>query len=165
MAMSLNGYIAKEDGSEDFLSNENWKKFCALAAECGNFIVGRKTYEAVKSWNEGFGFDDLKGIKKVVISRDQNYRLDAGYTLAVSPKDALQKLKDSKCALVVGGSTINTLFIKDNLLDEIILNIEPAIIGQGIPLFSKDDFYKKLELVSSEHSKSGVVTLKYKISK
>ena len=25
MAQSLNGYIAKEDGNEDFLSNKNWK--------------------------------------------------------------------------------------------------------------------------------------------
>jgi len=165
MAISLNGYIAKENGSEDFLSHENWEKFCDLAKEYGNFVVGRKTYEAVKNWNEGFGFDDLKGIEKVIISENQNYKLDNGYTLALSPEDALLKLKNFDSILVTGGSTINTAFVKSNLLDEIILNLEPTIIGKGIPLFAKYDFDKKLELVSSEQSESGILTVKYKVKK
>ena len=111
MAMSLNGYIAEENGNEDFLSHANWKKFCNLAQEYGNFIVGRKTYEAVKKWNEGFGFDDLKGIQKVIISQNPDYELDEDYALATSPKDALAKLQDFESVLVTGGSTINTAFI------------------------------------------------------
>ena len=164
MAMSLNGYIAEENGSEDFLSHTNWEKFCSLAQECGNFIVGRKTYEAVKNWNEGFGFDDLKGIQKVIISQDENYKLDAGYVLATSPKDALAKLQDFESVLVTGGSAINTAFITENFLDEIILNVEPALIGKGIPLFAQGDFLKKLNFVSSEES-SGIMTLHYKVVK
>lgn len=50
MAMSVNGFIATEKGDEDFLSQENWGKFRQLAEEFGNFVVGRKTYEAVKAW-------------------------------------------------------------------------------------------------------------------
>ena len=165
MAMSLNGYIAEENGSEDFLSHENWEKFCSLAQEFGNFIVGRKTYEAVKNWNEGLGFDDLKGTKKVIISQDENYKLDDGYILASSPEDALSKLHGSDFVLVTGGSTINSAFLKENLLDEIVLNVEPALVGNGVTLFAKSNFYKKLEFVSSEQSKSGIVTLKYKIRK
>ena len=165
MAMSLNGYIAEENGSEDFLSHENWEKFCSLAQRCGNFIVGRKTYEAVKNWGGGFGFDDLTGIKKVIISQDENYKLSEGYTLALSPEDALSKLQNFESVLITGGSTINTAFIKANLLDEIIVNIEPAVVGKGIPLFTKSDFHKKLEFVSSETSKNGVLSLKYGVQK
>lgn len=164
MATSLNGYIAEENGSEDFLSHTNWEKFCSLAQEYGNFIVGRKTYEAVKNWDEGFGFDDLKGIKKIIISGDENCKLDEGYILATSPKDALAKLQDFESVLVTGGSSINTAFIQENLLDEVILNIEPALIGKGIPLFAKDNFSKKLNFVSSEESKD-IVTLHYRVVK
>ena len=164
MAMSLNGYIAEENGSEDFLSHANWEKFCSLAQEYGNFIVGRKTYEAVKNWNEGFGSDNLKGIQKIIISQDENYKLDEGYVLATSPKEALVKLQDFESVLVTGGSAINTAFIKENLLDEIILNVEPALIGKGIPLFAQGDFFKKLNFISSEES-NGVMTLHYKVVK
>lgn len=164
MAMSLNGYIAEENGSEDFLSRANWEKFCSLAQEYGNFVVGRKTYETVKSWSEGFGFDDLKGIHKIIISQDPDYKLDEGYTLAISPKDALSKLQGFESVLVTGGSTTNTAFIKENLLDEVILNIEPTLIGKGVPLFAQDDFSKKLDLVSSKEN-DGILTLHYKVLK
>lgn len=164
MAMSLNGYIAEENGSEDFLSHANWEKFCSLAKECGNFIVGRKTYEAVKNWDEGFGFDDLKGIQKVIISQDPDYKVDEGYTVAISPKDAISKLQGFESILVTGGSTINTAFIKEHLLDEVILNIEPVLIGKGVPLFAQDNFSKKLDLVSSKED-NGILTLHYKVLK
>ena len=162
--MSLNGYIAEENGSEDFLSYANWEKFCSLAQEYGNLVVGRKTYEAVKNWNEGFGFDDLKGIQKIIISQDQNYKLDEEYTLAASPKDALAKLQDFESVLVTGGSTINTAFIKENLLDKIILNVEPTLTGKGIPLFTQDSFSTKLHFVSSKES-NGILTLHYRVVK
>ncbi len=165
MAMSLNGYIARENGSEDFLSHENWEKFCSFAKEYGNFIVGRKAYEAVKSWGEGYGFDDLKGITKIIISQNQNYKLDIGYILASSPEDALLKLKDFDTVLITGGSTINSAFAKLNLLDKVILNVEPIIIGKGIPLFALDNFDLNLELTSSEKSASGILTLTYKVRK
>ena len=162
--MSLNGYIAEEDGSEDFLSRDNWEKFCTLAQEYGNFVVGRKTYEAVKKWNEGFGFDDLRGIQKVIISQDPDYALDEGYILASSPRDALAKLEGFGSILVTGGSTINTAFIKENLLDEVIFNVEPVLIGKGISLFAQADFLKKLNFVSSEES-GGIITLQYRVVK
>ena len=94
MAISANGIIATETGDEEFLSHENWEKFCELAREFGNFIVGRKTYEAVKKWDGGYNFDDLIGFEKVIISQDQNFELNEGYTLASSPQDALTKLSE-----------------------------------------------------------------------
>lgn len=167
MAISANGIIATETGNEDFLSHDNWEKFCKLTKECGNFVVGKKTYEAVKEWDEGYSFDDLVGIEKVVISHDQSFKLDRGYTMASSPQDALNKLSEKgfETVLVTGGATINSAFAKTNLLDEIILNIEPAIIGKGIPLFAPEDFELKLKLVSNDKSEKGIVTLKYSILK
>jgi dihydrofolate reductase len=47
MAVSANGIIATKDGSEDFLSHDNWIQFVKLANKIGCFIWGRKTYEAV----------------------------------------------------------------------------------------------------------------------
>lgn len=165
MAMTVNGIIARENGDEDFLSAENWKTFTQLANKAGNFIIGRKTYEAVKNWDENYGFDDLTGVKKVVISEDTSFKLDEGYILANSPQDAIEKLKQEgfEDILVTGGSTINTSFIKSNLLDEIILNIEPAILGKGISLFSSEDFESKLNLIDVKKLEDNIVQLHYKI--
>lgn len=167
MAISANGIIATETGDEEFLSHENWEKFCELAKEFGNFVVGRKTYEAVKKWDDGYNFDDLVGVEKVIISEDKNFKLDKGYTLANSPQEALAKLSEKgfEKVLITGGANVNSTFAKVNLLDEIILNVEPVVVGKGIPVFASEDFELKLKLISSEKSASGILTLGYNVLK
>lgn len=166
MAISVNGMIARKNGDEDFLSHENWKKFVLLVKEYGNFIVGRKTYEAVKNWSEDYNFDSITGAEKIVISQDTFKALDKGYILAGSPHDAIEKLlqKGFEKVLVTGGATINSAFAKEKLIDEIILNVEPIFIGQGIPLFSEEDFDLKTELVSTEEN-NGLLALHYRVLK
>jgi len=167
MAVSANGIIATETGDEEFLSHENWEKFCEIAREFGNFVVGRKTYEAVKKWDGGYNFDDLVGVEKIIISQDQSFKLDEGYILANSPQDALAKLSEKGFdrALITGGANINSAFAKEKLLDEIILNVEPVFVGKGIPLFAPQDFEIKAKLISTDRAESGIVSLKYEILK
>lgn len=167
MAMSVNGMVAREDGKEDFLSDTNWETFAGIVKEHGNLIIGRKTYETVKSWGEGFGFDDFVNVEKVVISRETSFHPGSGYSVVNSPKEAVQFLSEKgfETCLVAGGPTTNALFAKEGLLDEIILNIEPALIGKGIPLFAKEDFDFKVELVSVEKRDNGILSLHYRILK
>ena len=165
MAMSANGIIATETGDEEFLSHENWEKFCELARGFGNFVVGRKTYEAVKKWDGGYNFDDLVGVEKIIISQDQNFKLDNGYTLASSPQDALAKLSRFEKVLITGGANINSAFAKANLLDEIILNVEPVFVGKGVPLFAPQDFEMKTKLISADKAEGGIITLHYSVLK
>ena len=165
MAISANGFIATDSGNEDFLSHQNWEMFCELARECGNFIVGRKTYEAVQKWNDGYNFDDLVGVEKIIISQNKDLHLAEGYTLASSPQDALRKLSDKRIetALVTGGAKINSEFAKTKLLDEVRLNVEPVLVGRGMPLFAPQNLEIKMKLLSVKQSESGIVTLKYAV--
>lgn len=166
MAISANGLIARENGDEDFLSHENWNKFCNLANTYKNFIVGRKTYEAVKNWKDGYGFDDLD-VEKVVVSQDISYSLDGSYSLATSPQDALAKLSEKgfREVLLIGGAALNTAFAKAGLIDEVMLNVEPVVVGKGIPLFSSEEFELSTELVNTSKSEAGIVTLRYTVKK
>ncbi len=164
--MSLNGFIAKENGDENFISHDNWQTLVKLSGEFGNIVIGRKTYEAVKNWGEDYSFNDLKNVKKVVISR-QDLNLDDGYILAKSPEEALEILKKENFenVLVTGGPIINSSFINLNLLDEIMINVEPAVVGKGIGLFYPDDFEKKLSLIDNKTLDNGIVQLYYEVIK
>ena len=167
MAMSLNGIIARKNGDEDFLSHDNWNSLSELVKSFQNFIIGRKTFEAVKKWDEGYNFDDFKDAKKIIVSRNQNYKLDEGYILASNPKEALEILKDNgfNKILITGGSGLNSSFAKENLIDEVILNVESVIIGEGIPLFSSNDFDLNLKLVDVKKLSNDIVRLHYKVTK
>lgn len=164
MAQTINGIIARKNYDEDFLSHQNWEVFVKLAEDIGCFIVGRKTYEEVKK-SEEYNFDSAKA-KKIIVSRDKRPKLTAGYISANSPEDALDKASElgfSK-VLLTGGGTLNSAFMKAGLVDEIIINIEPFILGRGIRIFSEETFENKLGLTNVKKL-NGIVQLHYKVTK
>lgn len=167
MAMSVNGYIARENGDEDFISHANWKTFCNLAKECGCFVVGRKTYEAVQGWGEEYSFDNVEAREKVIITKNKDFKAGENYTIADSPVRAVNELKNKglQNILVTGGATVNSAFVKQGLIDEIILNIEPFVLGKGIQLFSEEEFGYKLKLLGTKNIKDGIIQLCYQVIK
>jgi dihydrofolate reductase len=167
MTISANGYIARENGDEDFLSDKNWETSCALAKRCGCFVIGRKTYEAIQEMGQECKFNDLKDVVKVVVSNSNILIADNNYILADSPSDAINKLKAKglKEMMVTGGATINSAFMRAGLIDEIILNVEPFILGKGISLFSKEEFDCPLNLVGIKEVGEGIVQLHYEVKK
>lgn len=46
--------------------------------------------------------------------------------------------------ILAGGATINSVFAKKGLIDEVIFYVNPLILGNGIPIFRPDDFNLKL---------------------
>jgi len=70
-----------------------------------------------------------------------------------------------KKILLSGGGTINSAFMKDSLVDEIIINVEPFVLGNGIRIFSQENFESKLRLLDVKRLKSGIIQLRYKIIK
>ena len=165
MAVSANGLIATSDGSEDFLSHQNWLQFVKRAKEAGCFIYGRKTYEAVIKWDPSY-LAELKSVRKMVIS-STNFEPQAGFTLAKSPEAALEILKAEgfTAAIVTGGATINSAFAKLGLIDEVILDINPALIGTGVPIFAPTDLNLNLQLRKTENIADGIVEVSYKVVK
>ena len=166
MAMSLNGIIARENNEEDFISHDSWLEWIKWVRKNRCVIWGRKTHEVVKGWDKQY-LEDLKGVKVVVVSVDKSYKVGEGFELANSPKEALERLeKDGfETAVITGGATLNSSFAKAGLIDEVVLNVEPVIIGKGIPLFSPEIFDLKLQLVGTEKLNGGIVQFHYKVER
>jgi len=165
MAQTINGIIATENYSEDFLSDTHWKGFLSLAKKTRCFIVGRKTYEAVKKWKD-YTFDTIKAAK-IVVSKNKQFTLSKAYVLAHSPKDALEKAKKLgfQNVLLAGGGTLNSAFLKKMLIDEIIISVEPCALGKGIKIFSEENVECKLKLLEITKLKEGIVQLHYDVIK
>ena len=164
MAMSVNGMIATPDFKEDFLSDKNWWEFVKQVDDCGCLIWGRRTYEQVKDWPEKY-FNSLKKYTKVILSKNKNLKLLSGFELANSPEAALKLLKDKGYAKVIltGGSKNNSSFAKEGLIDEIIVDVEPALLGKGIPLFDSEVFEARLKLKKLKKVSDSLVQLHYTV--
>jgi dihydrofolate reductase len=80
------------------------------------------------------------------------------------PQQVLEELETLgyKSALLGGGATINSLFLKNKLITEIILTIEPKIFGQGLSLFN-EDLDVNLKLLEIEKLNDNTIMIKYQV--
>lgn len=165
MAVSANGIIATKTGSEDFLSHGNWLQFVKLVNRIGCFVWGRKTYEAVIKW-EGDYLNDLKDAKKIIVSHS-DIELKDGFTLAHSPEEALEILsKDGfEEVILTGGATNNSEFAKRGLIDEVTFDVNPVIMGDGIPVLAPTDLEMKLKLLTFEKVADDILEVRYEVIK
>lgn len=165
--MSLDGFIADDQGNEDFLVDAHWAEFTKLAEKIGCFVVSRKAYEAVNEWaDEDCSFDNINA-KKIIVSGNSELELKDGYLLASSPQHALEIAKEDGLdeILVAGGGQLNRVFMESDLIDEMFLTIEPCILGNGVDFIAGSEFAKKLKLIDVEKMECGILKLNYEIIK
>ncbi|MDR7131758.1 dihydrofolate reductase [Algoriphagus sp. 4150] len=127
------------------------------ALEAGNIVMGRKTYEI---FNDGKVFD---GLDVVVVSTES---ILAEVQTARSPREALDylNLKGYSSAFIIGGVTLANAFLAQNLIDEMVINIEPYL-EEGLKLKSSEGKFQNLQLLGfKEIEKSGIVQLHYKLA-
>jgi riboflavin biosynthesis pyrimidine reductase len=161
MAMSVDGSIASNTGSEDFLSEKNWSDFSDIAEEAGAFVVGKKTYKKVNEW-ENHSYDDIDA-KRIVLTTDDEIDVGDGYTKSESPEHCIKIAKDSDAnkLVVTGGASTNSSFFNTSLIDKVSLNIEPIIVGDGIRLVD-EDINTRLKFVRMSR-KDDLLRLEYKV--
>ena len=136
---SLDGFIARRDGSFDWLSKyadrdavEAYKEFVAAIDV---MVIGRGTFETV------MGFPKWPYDRPVVVLSRSLTEIPPELEEKVSisdrmPKELLKELTEVGygSAYVDGGKVIQS-FLADDLIDELIVARVPVLIGDGIPLF------------------------------
>jgi dihydrofolate reductase len=165
MASTLNGFIAKTDYDSNWTSSEDLKKFSEISKKCGNVIFGHTTYEVLKKENNF----PLKDRLNIVMTHNPNLIFEDKNVIITnqSPRDILSLLENRgiQTAFIAGGGKTNLSFIKENLVDEIYLTIEPLILGRGIPLFAPSDFEINLQLLETAKLSQNEIQLHYQVVK
>lgn len=162
MAISLNGFIAKEDDNTSWISETEWNSYSVAVRKAGCLIVGRRTYHILTKQPE---FAEFKNVKLVAVSNKPFVTIAHNHLVAYSPKEALETLKEFDTVVVAGGGILNSAFLKEGLVDEIYIDIEPIVLGKGIKLFDDEDFETKLELLGAKQLSSNEIQLRYKVVK
>ena len=84
-----------------------------------------------------------------------------------SPKQLVSRLENEYDEmLLAGGAHVYSSFMKESLVDEIYLTIEPIMFGRGKNLFEGEEFEENLKLISTEKlNDRGTLLLKYEVLK
>jgi dihydrofolate reductase len=169
VATSLDGYIARVDGSIDWLEPFNAADedhgFDAFLADKDGIIMGRGTYETVL----GFGHWPYT-LPVIVLSRSLTVD-DIPDSLAdyvaitdMEPVALLAALTEEgwQRVYVDGGQVIQS-FLNAGLLAEMTLTQVPLLLGQGRPLFGPASTETRLALQASQVFLSGLVSSTYRV--
>jgi dihydrofolate reductase len=170
-ANSLDNFIARPDGAVDWLmwSDEAAEVMKDFWQKIDTILMGRKTYEvavgmgAKKSKKKGKG-NPFSGIKTYVFSRT----LKEAEGAEIVSENAVEFVRDLKqqdgkeICLMGGGDFAKTLF-EAGLIDEIGFNIQPVLLGRGIPLFLEMNRQIDLELIEARPFKNGCVYVLYRV--
>ncbi len=162
MAISLNGMIAKSNDNTSWISKEEWDSYSLAVRTAKHLIVGRRTYNILTKQPE---FAEFKDVKLIVVSKSNFKTLSTNHLIAHAPQEALKLCKDAKEVIVAGGGILNASFLRENLVDELYIDIEPIIFGEGIPLFKREDFERNLDLIGQKNISKHEVQLHYRVLK
>lgn len=162
MATTINSYIAREDDSTPW-SDEEWNAYAEMVKEVGNIIIGRKTYEIMKDGE----FERIGSPFVIVITQQENSESLSNMVFVKTPEEALEAVegKGFTETMVNGGTTIINLFAQKKLFDEIYLDVEPFVFGNGKPLFPQSNLELKLTLEEVKKIGENSIQLHYKVVK
>ena len=135
-------------------------------------LFGRRTWQGMAAaWPERAGdpyADQMNSIKKYVASRTLTEDdLTWSNTTLLSPENAVGDIAalregDGGDLLVWGSATLVHTLLSEGLVDELVLMIEPILLGGGKRIFSDDGAARPMELVSCVTAGTGTMICTYR---
>jgi dihydrofolate reductase len=163
VGISLDGYIARPDGSVDFLFMPKDYSMGPFFKRVDTAVMGRKTYEVGLKMSGGPEFNGY-GLKCFVFSTTQRPGERGGVTFVDEPlKEWLAPLlkQKGKDIWLMGGGDLTRAFLRDDLVDELYLGVVPTLIGEGIPAFPAGFPQREFALAENKSFSKGLIALRY----
>lgn len=168
IAISVDGYIARADGSLDWLSlvqmNDEDYGYKAFFSTVDALLIGRNTYDTAL----GFPAWPYTGKRCVVLTHRAltAQHEEESATGELSPLLARLGREGVAHVYADGGQVIQQC-LREGLVDELTLSVVPVLLGAGIPLFSAGShaaLEQTLRLESTRGWPSGLVQLRYRMA-
>jgi dihydrofolate reductase len=164
---SVDGFLARPNGDLDFLPPGGGEPhgYDEFIASVDALVIGRKTFETVLAF-PAWPYGD----KRVVVLSSRSLDLSAvrgGVVeqMAGPPAQIISKLAASGVhhLYVDGGITIQR-FLREGLIQRLIITRVPVLIGDGIPLFGMVPRDIRLRHIATQHYPSGLVKTEYHVA-
>jgi dihydrofolate reductase len=165
---SLDNFIARADGAYDWIlmDDEIRSEFPKLYASFDTVLIGRKTYDFALLQNPETGqeMNGYMNMKTYVFSHTIKESSSAGVKIVSdNAGEFVRSLKNEsgKDIWLMGGGILAASLLRERLVDEIGVAIQPILLGSGIPLFPEIGLQVDLQLLECKTYKNGIVGLKY----
>ena len=168
IAISLNGKIAKSDGSVDWLESipkpvDSDYGYSDFYNSIDTTIQGNNSYKQILAWGIDFPY---KGKKNYVLTSNASHEDNEDVTYISSDHiNFIKGLKEQKGndIWLIGGSKANTLLLDAKLIDELYVFVMPMVLNEGIEMFDTLLVDVSVNLLSSKSYDTGAVEMIYKV--
>lgn len=154
MAVSADGFIAGPNDETPW-SDEEWAAFREFVGGCDIVLLGRRTYEIMRD-----GGEFVSGPEYVVVTNDTALHTGDFRKLSIKTKNDMPQ---ADTVGVIGGGQLNGSLAKLGVLDEIILDVEPVLLGTGKRLFGDHAVNLQLHQLSSRRLGTATIQNHYKV--
>ncbi|HKJ12193.1 MAG TPA: dihydrofolate reductase family protein [Ornithinimicrobium sp.] len=174
IAQSLDGFIARPDGDLGWLTDpphdeghvtghdgpEPPPGYEAFMAGIDHLVVGRGTYEKVLT----FAGWPYAGHHVIVLGSTLAPGVDERISVAHSVPEVVQTLegRGARAVYVDGGQVIQE-FLRQGLVDELVISTAPVLLGAGIPLFGALGTDVQLTHLGTSYAGSGMTSSRYRV--
>lgn len=179
MHVSLDGFTAGPNGELDWaiVDEEAYKDVADLLRTVDTALYGRVTYQMMEGYwptvpaNPASTKDELQhahwveNIDKIVFSRTlETVEWNNTRLVRENTADEIVRLKQQpgKDLMIFGSPSIVHTLARQGLIDEYRINVNPVVLGGGIPLFKDLKERMHLKLLGSRVFQSGVIGLHYR---
>ncbi|MEU9121621.1 dihydrofolate reductase family protein [Streptomyces sp. NPDC048506] len=185
--MSLDGVVQAPGGPEEDtdggFAHGGWSHsffdpevvggaFADALTKAEALLFGRRTWQTMAAaWPERAGdpfADRMNAIPKYVVTRTLgDDRLTWHNTTRIPGDEAVARIRELHKAdggdlLVMGSPTLVRTLLREGLVDELRLMVMPVLLGGGKTIFPDDGAQRRLELVSTVTSGTGVQVCTYR---
>lgn len=160
LGISLDGYIARLDGSVDFLFMPKDYSMGPFLKTVDTLVLGRKTYEDGLKMGGSFNKSTTNYVfSKTLAPGERNNVIFTNE----SPSAVIAEIskKPGKHIWLMGGGILIRDFLKEDLVDELYLGVVPTLIGEGIPLFPSGFPQREFDLIENKSYSQGLIALRY----
>lgn len=159
-AISLDGFIATPEGNSDWVSEFDAPHFQEEIKKSKCVVIGSKTFNQF----EGEIYP-IKDILNIVMTKSPRLTSKYGNVIFTnSTPQEVVKLAENRgysSILLVGGGHMNGAWLSQDLIDEIIVDIHPLVLGKGIKLFESEEVFQNFEKASLKELEQGLVLIKF----
>jgi dihydrofolate reductase len=176
--ISLDGFMAGPDGDMSFITmdDEISDHVYPLIDSVDTAVYGRTTYQMMEGYwpavvdNEEAGALGRKharwfmGVNKIVASRTLPASSDPKLRIVkddIVDQLAAEKRRTGGDIMIFASPTLVHTLAAHDLIDEWRLNLQPVVLGRGLPLFAQVERRTRLELRSAKTFSSGVIATHY----
>lgn len=145
--MTMDGYLADKNHNLDWLYQTGTAEetgYESFYQSMDITIMGKRTFQAIEN------AENIEALypttQNYVLTYSENLSLKGFIPVDCDVTEFVKQFEQDKNIWIIGGSTVLSPLLDHDMVDCMIIQIAPVLLGDGIPLFSQKEVLKRFFL-------------------